>query len=190
MKYNGKYTNIIYSLTVLALILTNKGYSQFNTIKKPISSIMVIKEKEKDTLIYIKDSVQKKLLYLPLDSIHVTSHYGMRYHPIRNTYIAHNGIDLRGKNADVYSITNAIVKEVDYNRGSGLYIKLQSGEYEFIYAHLSHIYVKENQLLLPGQIIGRSGNSGLSTAKHLHFAIKKKKLYINPISYLALIESI
>ncbi len=80
-----------------------------------------------------------------------------------------------------------MVKKIGYDKALGIYIILISGNYEFIYGHLSHIYVKEKGLLKPGEILGRTGTSGLSTAKHLHFAIKKNKHYIDPLPFLEFI---
>jgi len=55
-----------------------------------------------------------------------------------------------------------------------------------IYGHLADIQVKKNQFLNVGEKIGILGNTGHSTGKHLHYAIKKNSIYVNPAEYLTL----
>lgn len=191
-----KYTNNIYYLALMLSVFINSYIlkAQFNTIKetkKTFNLNTVLKEIAKEE--NITDSIHKltrtnnSLFNLPLDSIYITSPFGIRYHPFNKSYRKHYGIDLRGKDIPVYSITTALVKKTGYDKALGIHIILISGNYEFIYGHLSHIYVKEKDLLKSGEILGRTGTSGLSTAKHLHFAIKKNKHYIDPLPFLEFI---
>ena len=46
-------------------------------------------------------------------------------------------------------------------------------EYQTMYGHLSRIIVTAGQEVEAGQVIGLSGNSGRSTAPHLHFEIRQ-----------------
>lgn len=41
-----------------------------------------------------------------------------------------------------------------------------------MYAHLSEIAVGEGQRLIPGQVLGACGSTGLSTGPHLHFELR------------------
>ena len=52
------------------------------------------------------------------------------------------------------------------------------------YAHLSIIFVKEGKSLLLWQPIGKIGNTGRSTGKHLHYEIKINKKSMNPRPFL------
>ena len=52
------------------------------------------------------------------------------------------------------------------------------------YAHLSKIHVKEGQDLKLGAVIGKIGNTGRSTGKHLHYEIKIKNKSRNPKPFL------
>lgn len=191
-----KYTNNIYYIPLLLVVIVNSNVlkAQFNTIKetKKIFTLNIVPKKNsrvehKTDSIRDLAKVNRSLFNLPLDTIFITSPFGIRFHPFKKNYRKHYGIDLRGKGVPVYSITNALVKKTGYDKALGIHIILISGNYEFIYGHLSHIYVKEKDLLKPGDILGKTGTSGLSTAKHLHFAIKRDKHYIDPLPFLKFI---
>ena len=57
-------------------------------------------------------------------------------------------------------------------------------EYATLYAHLAKIFVTENMSVQKGEIIGLAGNTGNSTAPHLHFEILKNGENINPAEIL------
>ncbi len=51
---------------------------------------------------------------------------------------------------------------------------------ETIYAHLSHINIKENQWLKAGDLIGLGGRTGRATTDHLHFETRLLGKAFNP----------
>ena len=53
-------------------------------------------------------------------------------------------------------------------------------EYQTMYGHLSRIIVTAAQEVEAGQVIGLSGNSGRSTAPHLHFEIRQRGTSLDP----------
>lgn len=55
--------------------------------------------------------------------------------------------------------------------------------YKSFYAHLKDIHVKQGQRIKKGEVIGTVGNTGTSTAPHLHYEIRYKGRQINPIHY-------
>ena len=52
-----------------------------------------------------------------------------------------------------------------------------------IYGHLDEYLVKRGQKVKRGELIAYSGNSGRSTAPHLHYEISKNGKKVNPVHY-------
>ncbi len=65
-------------------------------------------------------------------------------------------------------------KKEFWNEGNAVVIKHKNNEFSR-YEHLKHkgVTVKEGQIVKKGAIIGYSGNTGYSTAPHLHFQVFK-----------------
>ena len=57
-------------------------------------------------------------------------------------------------------------------------------------AHLSEFQVREDEQVVPGQIVGRVGATGRVTGPHLHWAVRASGARIDPLSLLALLGSI
>jgi murein DD-endopeptidase MepM/ murein hydrolase activator NlpD len=52
-----------------------------------------------------------------------------------------------------------------------------------LYAHLSHIAVDKNQMVAAGEIIGKSGMTGLAGGDHLHFGMLIHNTFVNPVEW-------
>ena len=55
--------------------------------------------------------------------------------------------------------------------------------YETSYSHLSQTNVRKGQQVKRGDIIARSGDTGLSLAPHLHYEVRYNGMRIDPIHY-------
>ena len=116
----------------------------------------------------------------------ISSGFGYRIHPIFKKRHLHRGVDFRAKNGDpVLAPANAIVKKAEYKDGYGNHIVLQHDEiYETTFSHLSEILVQKGDSVLAGFQIGKVGNTGKSTAPHLHYEVLKNGKPVDPMDYL------
>lgn len=122
---------------------------------------------------------------LPANAIMISG-FGNRIHPVSGHVKHHSGIDFACQTGTpVYSTGNARVETADYNaNGYGNCINLDHGNgYNSKYAHLSEVLVNEGQLVKRGDLIGYSGNTGLSTGPHLHYEISQNGVKIDPIDF-------
>jgi murein DD-endopeptidase MepM/ murein hydrolase activator NlpD len=104
----------------------------------------------------------------------LSSEYG-ELSEIRNM-VPHHGIDLAmAEGTQLRSVMGGVVeKVVDYgsdNLGKGVFIRNEDGTLS-IYGHMSSIKVKVGEHLHSGDSLGLSGNTGHSTAAHLHYGMK------------------
>ncbi len=114
------------------------------------------------------------------------SGFGMRLHPIHKIVRMHTGIDFPAPTGtDVRAAGRGkVVKVASEGSGYGRYIVIDHGfEYKTLYAHLGKFKVKEGQEVLKGQVIGTVGNSGTSTAPHLHYEVRINDNPVDPIDY-------
>ncbi|MEO9966371.1 MAG: M23 family metallopeptidase [Reichenbachiella sp.] len=123
----------------------------------------------------------------PLDHYkRITSNFGERYNPLKKAQDFHNGIDFSAEvGTPVQSTASGTIKSVTNSFGGyGLHLEIEHGD-GFItkYAHLSEVKVKEGEMVVLGQIIGLSGNTGASTAPHLHYEVVKDGEHLDPKDY-------
>ena len=121
---------------------------------------------------------------LPLKSLSLNSGFGYRIHPVTGKYTFHAGVDLSAHQDTVYAVLPGVVK-AGYNVFLGIYIKIGNGDLQTIYGHLSRIFTITGNLVKAGTPIAVTGNTGRTTGEHLHFAIKYKQEYLNPLLFLS-----
>ena len=98
----------------------------------------------------------------------------------------HPGVDVAvPAGTPVRAAGGGSVTAAGYDADYGLYVLLRhpSG-YETMYGHLSRLVVDEDDTVPAGQVIGLSGNSGRSTAPHLHFEIRQSGKSIDPLGVI------
>jgi len=124
----------------------------------------------------------------PLLRAVVTSRFGMREHPVVEKTRLHGGVDLRASIGTPVTVTaDGVVEYAGNNADSGMgkMIKVvHNYGFATIYAHLSDIDVKVGQYVSQGEAIGRSGNSGLSEAPHLHYEVRYLERRLDPKSFM------
>lgn len=67
----------------------------------------------------------------------------------------------------------------------GRFVRLaHDGGYRSLYGHASHLFVRPGDSVTRGQVIALSGNSGRSTAPHLHVEVERQGQPVDPLRFL------
>jgi murein DD-endopeptidase MepM/ murein hydrolase activator NlpD len=131
-------------------------------------------------------SLRKFFLRSPLkfEPVITSGFSGRRFHPVLHTYRAHQGVDYRAPTgAPVVAVASGTVVFAGVNGGSGRMVHLRHANgFESQYLHLSSIAVRSGSRVNQGDLIGRVGSSGLATGPHLHYALKRNGLNVNPVA--------
>jgi len=99
----------------------------------------------------------------------------------------HKGIDISAPEGTkiVASDSGTVIYSDDKLRGYGNVIIIKhSDNFITVYAHNKVNYVKENDVVRKGQVIGEVGKTGNAEAPHLHFEIRDNTKARNPLFYL------
>jgi len=128
-------------------------------------------------------SMKKAFLRSPLRfAAHVTSRFSFsRFHPILKRRRPHLGIDYAAPvGSDVQAVADGTVVQAGWNGGGGKEIRLRHAMgYETYYLHLSQILVRPGEGVQQGQMIARTGATGLATGPHLDFRITQHGRFRN-----------
>ncbi|MBR4935200.1 MAG: M23 family metallopeptidase [Anaerotignum sp.] len=122
----------------------------------------------------------------PVDGV-ITSYCGERENPILHKQEIHDGVDIAvAEGTEVRAVKSGTVTEVRTSDTYGNLMKYETEDgYEVMYAHLSKVMVKEGEKIKQGQIVAKSGNTGLSTGPHLHYGIYQKGKLVDPLPFLS-----
>ena len=158
-----------------------------------LSKQLYIQSKSYDQIINKSENKEEMLAALPAiqpisnkDLTRTASGYGWRIHPIYKIKKRHEGMDFTAPTGtEVYAAGDGVVEEVKSSyRGYGKRVVIDHGYgYKTRYAHLNSFNVRERQKVKRGDVIGFVGNTGLSTAPHLHYEVEKGDKKVNPVHY-------
>jgi murein DD-endopeptidase MepM/ murein hydrolase activator NlpD len=166
-----------------------------NTAKRldVITRKVVVQSKSYDDLTKMAISKEKMLASIPAiqpiankDLQRTASGWGYRIHPIYKIKKFHYGIDFTASTGtDIYATGDGVVEKTESShRGYGNSIIIDHGfGMETLYGHLDHFNVRPGQKVKRGDVIGFVGNTGLSTAPHLHYEVMRNSEKVNPMNY-------
>ena len=107
-----------------------------------------------------------------------------RMHPVLREIRAHLGVDYRAPaGSPVVAVADGVVVSAAMSGGAGRMVHLRHANgYETEYLHLSALAVRAGARVRQGELIGRVGSSGLATAAHLDYRLKKNGAFTNPVT--------
>jgi murein DD-endopeptidase MepM/ murein hydrolase activator NlpD len=166
-----------------------KIFARINKVRRKV----YIESVSQDQLMDISDERQKQLAAIPaiqpLSNKRLTalaSGFGLRMHPVYKVIKMHTGIDFSSPiGTPVYATADGVVIAADTAvRGYGRIMIIDHGYgYQTRYAHLSQFKARVGEHVKRGVPIAYSGNSGVSTAPHLHYEVLLKGTQIDPVHY-------
>jgi len=122
----------------------------------------------------------------PVDG-RLSSSYGYRNHPVYEKRKFHTGVDLSvPPGTEVKATANGIVSFAGWTENSGIVVVVEHGHgFSTAYAHNKKALVRIGQRIARGDVIARSGSTGVSTGPHVHYEIWKNGHHMDPAGYLA-----
>lgn len=118
----------------------------------------------------------------PVAKGRITSHFGLRTHPVSGIRGIHTGVDIGADLGDpIAAAFFGRVSKTGENEDYGLYILMDhGGGMQTFYGHCSELLAEEGMVLRAGETIALVGSTGVSTGPHLHFEIRLHGLRCDP----------
>lgn len=158
-----------------------------------LANKLYIQSKSFDEVFEMAKNKEKMLTSLPAiqpvsnkNLKRISSYYGHRTDPFYKVRKFHEGIDFSAPiGTPIYSPGDGVVKSIkNSHRGYGNRLVIDHGyNYQTVYAHLHEFKIKRGDTVKRGQLIGTIGNTGKSTAPHLHYEVRRNGKAVNPIYY-------
>lgn len=152
-----------------------------------------IESKSQDDVVDIAETKEKLFAAIPAiqpisnkQLIALASGFGMRVHPIYKVKKMHTGIDFAATiGTPIYATADGTIDILDVSfSGYGKKIEIDHGfGYRTRYAHMHGFAVRLGQKVKRGDLIGYVGDTGLSTAPHLHYEVFVNGVLANPVHY-------
>jgi len=168
----------------------------FNLIHSVEKNVVFLKneaEKRKEGLEETEEIIQRKMeLFASTPNIFpvqgwISSGFGWRKDPFdKKKREFHSAIDITAPwGTEVRAAAQGRVVFTGWKDGYGLMVRIKDGYgYETVYAHFSRILVKRGSWIKKGEVIGRVGSTGRSTAPHLHFEVWHNGKPLNPLNLM------
>lgn len=154
---------------------------------------LYIESKSQDEVVHLAERKEKLFAAIPAiqpvsnkELIALASGFGLRIHPVYKVKKMHSGIDFAANiGTPIYATADGKIALVDVKfSGYGKVVEIDHGfGYRTRYAHMHDFAVRQGQSVKRGDLIGYVGNTGLSTAPHLHYEVLINGNQVDPVHY-------
>lgn len=154
---------------------------------------LYIELKSQDEVVKLAENKEKLFAAIPAiqpisnkQLLALASGFGLRIHPVYKVKKMHTGIDFAAAiGTPIYATADGKVAEVSVKfSGYGKMVEIDHGfGYRTRYAHMHDFAVRSGQNVKRGDLIGYVGNTGLSTAPHLHYEVLINRSQVDPVHY-------
>jgi murein DD-endopeptidase MepM/ murein hydrolase activator NlpD len=154
---------------------------------------LYIESRSQDEVVQLAENKEKLFAAIPAiqpiankQLIALASGFGLRIHPVYKVKKMHNGIDFAAEiGTPIYATADGKVAVVDVKfSGYGKMVEIDHGfGYRSRYAHMHDFAVRTGQNIKRGDLVGYVGNTGLSTAPHLHYEVHINGVQVDPVHY-------
>ena len=185
----------LFTITLTFIILT----FLFGSVLNKITIIEQLQKELNTQKIFYEDTIHCQQEYYksildslplgsPLDTLIISSEFGIRKHPLTLNWRRHPGTDFLADWRDtVYATGHGIIEKSRRNLGYGRSITIKHiNGYKSRYAHLTRYFIREGDQVKKGQPIGTAGNSGNVSGYHLHYEVSRYGKETNPKEYIIL----
>ena len=155
---------------------------------------LYIETKSQDEVVVLAEKKEKLYASIPAiqpisnkQLVALASGFGWRTHPIYKVKKMHTGIDFAASiGTPIYATADGTIAEVSVKfSGYGKMVEINHGfGYRTRYAHMHAFAVRQGQNIKRGDLIGYVGNTGLSTAPHLHYEVLINGGHVDPVHYV------
>jgi len=152
-----------------------------------------IESKSQDDVIALAENKEKLFAAIPAiqpvankELIALASGFGMRIHPVYKVRKMHTGVDFAAQiGTPIYATADGVIDKLEVSfSGYGKQLEIDHGfGYRTRFAHMHGFAVRFGQKVKRGDLIGYVGETGLSTAPHLHYEVFVNGIHVNPIHY-------
>ena len=116
----------------------------------------------------------------------ITSHFGMRTHPVTGVFALHTGVDIAAPmGANFVAANDGLVVKAEFNAAYGNMVIIDhGGGVSTLYAHGSEILVEVGQRVTRLDSVLRVGSTGFSTGPHAHFEVRINGVPVDPLPFI------
>ena len=157
-----------------------------NVLERKAGLLRESMDEATDSLIAHTDLLESTPSILPTAGIISSPFSKSRYHPIHQSPLPHEGVDIAAvMGTPIFAAAKGVVTKSEWAPGYGQMIELDHGfGYTTRYGHASRQLVRVGQRVTRGDVIALVGNTGIATSPHLHYEVRVQTKPVNPLNYV------